>query len=117
MIRVLVCDDHLIVRQGIRQVLAEAADVVVMGEASTGPDAIAQVRAGRSANAGPCTGMVVTTDSSHAASSSRIFSGGPMSAISSTSFASPLAIEDASFLWIMPRSPSISACAMPAMQS
>jgi DNA-binding NarL/FixJ family response regulator len=53
MIRVLVCDDHLIVRQGIRQVLADAPDIVVMGEAATGPEAIAQVRAGRAANAGP----------------------------------------------------------------
>jgi DNA-binding NarL/FixJ family response regulator len=52
-IRVLVCDDHLIVRQGIRQVLADAPDVVVMGEAATGPEAIAQVRAGRAASAGP----------------------------------------------------------------
>jgi DNA-binding NarL/FixJ family response regulator len=52
-LRVLVCDDHLIVRQGIRQVLADASDIVVMGEAATGPDAIAQVRAGRAANAGP----------------------------------------------------------------
>jgi DNA-binding NarL/FixJ family response regulator len=52
-IRVLVCDDHLIVRQGIRQVLADAPDIVVMGEAATGPEAIAQVRAGRAANAGP----------------------------------------------------------------
>jgi DNA-binding NarL/FixJ family response regulator len=52
-IRVLVCDDHLIVRQGIRQVLADAPDIVVLGEAATGPEAIAQVRAGRAANAGP----------------------------------------------------------------
>ncbi|MCU0943122.1 MAG: response regulator transcription factor [Hydrogenophaga sp.] len=52
-IRVLVCDDHLIVRQGIRQVLADAPDIVVMGEAATGPEAIAQVRAGRVAGAGP----------------------------------------------------------------
>ncbi len=44
MIRVLVCDDHLIVRQGIRQVLADADDVSVAGEADNGPDAIRQVR-------------------------------------------------------------------------
>ncbi len=43
-INVLICDDHLIVRQGIRQVLADAPDIVVMGEAATGPEAIAQVR-------------------------------------------------------------------------
>ena len=46
MIRVLVCDDHLIVRQGIRQVLADAGDITVAGEAGNGPDAIAQARAG-----------------------------------------------------------------------
>jgi DNA-binding NarL/FixJ family response regulator len=46
MIRVLVCDDHLIVRQGIRQILADAPDLSVEGEAANGPDAIARVRAG-----------------------------------------------------------------------
>jgi two-component system invasion response regulator UvrY len=46
MIRVLICDDHLIVRQGIKQVLAEAEDVQVVGEAANGPDAIQQARAG-----------------------------------------------------------------------
>jgi two-component system, NarL family, invasion response regulator UvrY len=46
MIRVLICDDHLIVRQGIRMVLADAADIEVRAEAANGPDALAQVRAG-----------------------------------------------------------------------
>ena len=46
MIRVLVCDDHLIVRQGIRQVLADAPDITVAGEAGNGPDAMARVREG-----------------------------------------------------------------------
>ncbi|WP_457447250.1 response regulator [Roseateles sp. P5_E4] len=46
MIRVLICDDHLIIRQGIKQVLAEAEDVQVVGEAANGPDAIQRVRAG-----------------------------------------------------------------------
>jgi two-component system, NarL family, invasion response regulator UvrY len=45
-IRVLICDDHLIVRQGIKQVLAEAEDLRVVGEAANGPDAIQQARAG-----------------------------------------------------------------------
>lgn len=53
MIRVLICDDHLIVRQGIKQVLADAGDLGVMGEAGNGPDAIAQVRAGLAAGQGP----------------------------------------------------------------
>lgn len=44
MIRVLVCDDHLIVREGIKQVLADAPDIVLAGEAADGHAAIAQVR-------------------------------------------------------------------------
>jgi len=43
-IRVLVCDDHLIVRQGIKQILADADDIDVVSEAGNGPDAIRQVR-------------------------------------------------------------------------
>jgi two-component system invasion response regulator UvrY len=46
MIRVLVCDDHLIVRQGIKQVLSDAADITVAGEAANGPDAVTLVRGG-----------------------------------------------------------------------
>lgn len=46
MIRVLVCDDHVIVRQGIKQILADAADIALAGEAGNGPDALALVRAG-----------------------------------------------------------------------
>jgi two-component system, NarL family, invasion response regulator UvrY len=52
-IRVLVCDDHLIVRQGIRQVLADAADIAVMGEAATGPQALQMVRTGWPQGQGP----------------------------------------------------------------
>tara|TARA_R110001599_G_scaffold64023_5_gene179763 strand:+ start:74884 stop:75558 length:675 start_codon:yes stop_codon:yes gene_type:complete len=43
-IKVLVCDDHLIVRQGIKQILADADDIEVVSEAANGPDAIRQVR-------------------------------------------------------------------------
>jgi len=46
MIRVLICDDHLIVRQGIKQVLADASDIDPVAEASSGPEALARVRAG-----------------------------------------------------------------------
>lgn len=46
MIRVLVCDDHLIVRQGIKQVLADATDIEVAAEAANGPEALSSVRAG-----------------------------------------------------------------------
>ena len=52
-IRVLVCDDHLIVRQGIRQILADAGDVQVIGEAATGPEAMALARQGLANRAGP----------------------------------------------------------------
>jgi DNA-binding NarL/FixJ family response regulator len=52
-IRVLVCDDHLIVRQGIRQILSDAGDIAVAGEAASGPEAIAQVREGLARGAGP----------------------------------------------------------------
>ncbi|MDO9313870.1 MAG: response regulator transcription factor [Burkholderiaceae bacterium] len=44
MIRVLICDDHVIVRQGIKQILADTADIVVAGEADNGPEAIRKVR-------------------------------------------------------------------------
>jgi two-component system, NarL family, invasion response regulator UvrY len=45
-IRVLICDDHQIVRQGIKQVLADASDLVLAGEAASGPEAITKVREG-----------------------------------------------------------------------
>jgi DNA-binding NarL/FixJ family response regulator len=44
MIGVLVCDDHLIVRQGIKQLLADADDVTIVAEAASGPQAVQQVR-------------------------------------------------------------------------
>jgi len=37
MIRVLICDDHLIVRQGIKQVLAEARTCASSAKRPTGP--------------------------------------------------------------------------------
>jgi len=43
-IRVLVCDDHTIVRQGITQILADAGDIALAGEAANAPDAVALVR-------------------------------------------------------------------------
>jgi two-component system, NarL family, invasion response regulator UvrY len=43
-IKVLVCDDHLIVRQGIKQILADADDIDVISEANNGPEAIRLVR-------------------------------------------------------------------------
>ena len=44
MIRGLVCDDHFTVRQGIKQVLADADDIVLAAEAENGPEAIRRVR-------------------------------------------------------------------------
>ena len=46
MISVLICDDHLIVRQGIKQILADADDIVLAGEAEDGPQALQRVRLG-----------------------------------------------------------------------
>jgi two-component system invasion response regulator UvrY len=40
MIRVFVADDHAIVRRGLMQILAEAPDMVVAGEASTGREVL-----------------------------------------------------------------------------
>ena len=42
-IRILIGDDHRIVREGIKQVLAEAPDIEVVAEAETGPDILLQV--------------------------------------------------------------------------
>ncbi len=40
MIRVLIAEDHLMVRAGIRALLEKAGDINVMGEASNGQEAI-----------------------------------------------------------------------------
>lgn len=40
MIRVLIADDHAIVRQGLRQILSETDDLVVAGEADDGAQAL-----------------------------------------------------------------------------
>jgi len=45
MIRVLIADDHKIVRDGLRRILAANADVEVAAEASDGDQALALVRA------------------------------------------------------------------------
>jgi len=41
-IRVLIVDDHPIVRQGLQSLLSNHADIQVIGEANTGPGALAQ---------------------------------------------------------------------------
>ena len=42
-IRVLIVDDHTIVRKGIRALLAEIEGIEVVGEADNGQEAVAQV--------------------------------------------------------------------------
>jgi DNA-binding NarL/FixJ family response regulator len=46
MIKVLIADDHPIVRQGLRQILSGIPDMEVAGEAINGQEALEQVRAG-----------------------------------------------------------------------
>jgi DNA-binding NarL/FixJ family response regulator len=45
MIRILIADDHAIVRAGLRQFIADQTDMEVSAEASTGSETIAAVRA------------------------------------------------------------------------
>ena len=44
MIRVLIADDHQLVRDGLKQILSAAQGVEVAGEAANGDEALAQVR-------------------------------------------------------------------------
>lgn len=44
MIRLMICDDHLIVRQGLKQLLSDAPDICVAAEASCGAEAIRLAR-------------------------------------------------------------------------
>jgi two-component system invasion response regulator UvrY len=46
MIKVLIADDHAIVRQGLKQILAEATEISVTGEAANGVDAARLARTG-----------------------------------------------------------------------
>lgn len=46
MIKVLVIDDHGVVRQGIKQILSQTSDISVGGDASTGAEGIAQAESG-----------------------------------------------------------------------
>ena len=43
-IRVLLADDHAVVRQGIRQFLEDSGDIVVLAEAADGEQALRLVR-------------------------------------------------------------------------
>lgn len=44
MIRVLIADDHRILREGLKQLLAESGDIIVGGEAENGFEALDKVR-------------------------------------------------------------------------
>jgi DNA-binding NarL/FixJ family response regulator len=44
MIRVLIVDDHVVVRRGLAAIIAERADMELVGEASDGEEAVALVR-------------------------------------------------------------------------
>jgi two-component system invasion response regulator UvrY len=43
MIKVLIADDHAVVRQGIKQILANTADITVVGEAANGQEVITKL--------------------------------------------------------------------------
>jgi DNA-binding NarL/FixJ family response regulator len=44
--RVLIVDDHDIVREGVKQIVSETADITLAGEARTGAEALEKVRDG-----------------------------------------------------------------------
>lgn len=44
MIKVLIADDHAVVRQGLKQILAETSEMLVVGEATTGAEALEKAR-------------------------------------------------------------------------
>ncbi len=46
MIRVLICDDHTIVREGLKEILAGTQDIVGVGEASSGEELLDKVEGG-----------------------------------------------------------------------
>jgi two-component system invasion response regulator UvrY len=42
-LRILIADDHPVVRQGLRQILAESGDMTVVGEASNGQEVLSEI--------------------------------------------------------------------------
>jgi len=46
MIKILVADDHAVVREGLKRIIAETADLVVAGEASNGQEVLEKVQSG-----------------------------------------------------------------------
>jgi len=68
MIKVLVADDHAIVRRGLRQILAETHDLILGGEAASGPEVVDKARAERwdavvlDLNLGGASGLALLRD-------------------------------------------------------
>ncbi len=46
MLKILIADDHPVFRRGLKQIIAEASDMVVADEASDGREVLSKVRAG-----------------------------------------------------------------------
>lgn len=46
-IEIMIVDDHAVVREGLKRILAEVADIAVSGEATSVPDALQQLRSRR----------------------------------------------------------------------
>ena len=59
MIKVMLVDDHLIVRQGLRQVLGDVDDLAVVADAADGVQAMQQVRQLMAAKEGPGVDVVL----------------------------------------------------------
>jgi two-component system, NarL family, invasion response regulator UvrY len=47
MLKILIADDHAVVRQGLRAILSELPEVSLVGEAASGGEALDQVRSGQ----------------------------------------------------------------------
>lgn len=47
MVRILIVDDHVVVREGLKQFLAETPDMTIAGEASCAREALAMVKSGQ----------------------------------------------------------------------
>jgi DNA-binding NarL/FixJ family response regulator len=43
MMKILIADDHAVVREGLKQILSESPDMVVTAEASTGPEVLEEI--------------------------------------------------------------------------
>jgi DNA-binding NarL/FixJ family response regulator len=43
MVKILIADDHAVVREGLKQILSESSEMVVTAEASTGPEVLEKI--------------------------------------------------------------------------